>query len=308
MPDEAERKRSGWGWFAIAAGLGGLAAYLYASRIAARNYRLERVKVWLGNGMDKSNQPVIEKGKQRFSILHLSDLHLCRGDDDKAAFLKMITDEEYDLVVITGDIFENESGFAYAPSLLTRKPRLGAYAVLGNHDYYAYTLFNKTIGEVVRPWSTPSQMRSVAGHIAALENHGYRVLRNELVRINSDKLAIIGIDFPTIEREDLDKLVGETEPDELLIALFHKPKNLAMLSQAGIKLALGGHTHGGQVRVPGVGAIITKSEMPRSEASGLVWRGDTAFHISRGLGADPRTNIRLFCPPAATVIEVMSEI
>src|SRR5262249_6372249 len=154
-------------------------------------------------------------------------------------------------------------------------------------------------GEVVRRWSTPSKMRSVDGHVAALENHGYRVLRNELVRISGEQLAIIGIDFPTIERTHLEKLVGEAGPEELLIALFHKPKNLTMLCEAGIKLALGGHTHGGQVRVPGVGAIVTRSELPGSEASGLIWRGNTAFHISRGLGADPRTNVRLFCPPAA---------
>jgi predicted MPP superfamily phosphohydrolase len=293
--------------FAGGLALAGVAAYLYASRVAARDYRLERVRVYLPDGLGKACRPMNGQGKQRLSILHLSDLHLCRGDDDKAAFLKTITDDEYDMVVITGDIFENESGFAYASSLLTRKPRLGAYAVLGNHDYYAYTLLNKTIGEVVKRWGTPSQMRSVDGHVAALETNGYRVLRNELVRLSGEKLAIIGIDFPTIEKAHLKRLVGETEPEEFLLALFHKPKNLAMLCEAGIRLALGGHTHGGQVRVPGVGAIVTRSELPGSEASGVIWRGDTAFHISRGLSADPRTNFRLFCPPAATVVEVITE-
>lgn len=307
MPEKNQKKGNSWGIFLGALGLAGFAAYLYASRVAARSYRLERVKVWLGDGMGRSNQPINGNGQKRLSILHLSDLHLSRGDEDKAAFLKSITDYEYDIVVITGDIFENESGFAYASSLLSRKPRLGAYAVLGNHDYYAYNLLNKTIGEVVRRWSTPSKTRNIDGHVAALEMNGYRVLRNELVRLSGEKLAIIGIDYPTIEKSHLHGLVGETEPEELLIALFHKPKNLAMMCEAGIKLALGGHTHGGQVRVPGVGAIVTRSELPGREASGLIWRGDTAFHISRGLGADPRTNVRLFCPPAATVIEVMSE-
>jgi len=307
LSEETRKKGNSWRIFLGALGLAGVVAYLYASRIAARSYRLERVKVWLGKGMGSSNQPVNGNGKRRLSILHLSDLHLSRGDEDKAAFLKSITDYEYDMVVLTGDIFEDESGFAYASSLLTRKPRLGAFAVLGNHDYYAYNLLNKTIGEVVRRWSTPSKMRNIDGHLAALEANGYRVLRNQLVRLSEEKLAIIGVDFPTIEKSHLHALVAETAPEELLIALFHKPKNLAMFCEAGIKLALGGHTHGGQVRVPGVGAIVTRSELPGHEASGLIWRGETAFHISRGLGADPRTNVRLFCPPAATVIEVMTE-
>jgi len=123
--------------------LAGIGTYLYASR-AARRYRVERERILLGNGNGAYlKERLASKISGRFTILHLSDLHLTAGDEDKAAFLKEVTSDDYDMVVLTGDIFENESGLAYTSSLLLKQPRLGAYAVLGNHDYYSYTLFTK---------------------------------------------------------------------------------------------------------------------------------------------------------------------
>lgn len=291
-----------------ALGLFGLLVYLYASRVAARSFRLERERVWL-NTKNVTGIKASQSGHsaRRLSILHLSDLHLSKGNDEMADFIRAITNDDYDMVVITGDIFEDEGGLAHAPSLLSKMPRLGAYAVLGNHDYYAYTLFNKTVGEIFRRYRTPSERRNIGPFVQALETQGYRVLRNEIVDLPEEKLSIVGIDYPTISRGKLDRLLAKVDREGLLIALAHVPKNLELLRQSGINLALAGHTHGGQVRLPGVGALVTRSELPRQEASGLIWRGETAVHVSRGLGADPRTNFRLFCPPAATVLEVMAE-
>jgi predicted MPP superfamily phosphohydrolase len=100
-------------------------------------------------------------------------------------------------------------------------------------------------------------------------------------------------------------MAASVEEHDLLLALFHVPKKLNDMAAAGIHLAFGGHTHGGQIRIPGIGALITDSELKRNEASGLIRRGRTLFHVSRGLGADPRSNFRLFCPPAATILEVI---
>jgi predicted MPP superfamily phosphohydrolase len=280
--------------------LAGLATYLYASRVAARSYRLEHVKIRLRRKNHRTNS-------DNLKILHLSDLHLCCPDEKKAAFLARVTDDDYDMVVITGDIFENLDSLVYVPSLLSKKPRLGAYAVLGNHDYYAYGWFNKTVGAVLRRFRTPATRRDVTPMIEALEAGGFQVLRNEITRVPDEDIAIIGIDYPGISEALLQKLVEEVGANEMLMALFHLPRNLDMLSRLGIELVLGGHTHGGQVRMPGIGAIVTDSEMPRHEAAGLIWRQDTAFHISRGLGTDPRTNFRLFCPPAVTVLEVIRQ-
>lgn len=291
--------------FQLAAGsavLAGAGTLFYANRIEARRYRLETVSLTIG-GEDTADGAQSD-GRRTLRILHLSDLHLCHPESDKIEFLEKVTNEEYDLVFLTGDIFENFTGLSYAHSLLTSKPRLGAYAVLGNHDYFNYTMFNKTVGRIYRPFRVPRDRRNVGPMIKALEKGGFHVLRNSSASLGAAGIHIVGIDYPTIDMNKLRELAGEAGDDDLLLVLFHLPVHLDRISAVGAHLAFGGHTHGGQIRLPGVGAIITDSELPRHEASGLFRRGKTIFHISRGLGADPRTNIRLFCPPAATVLEV----
>jgi uncharacterized protein len=278
---------------AVVAGVG---TYLYASRIEARRYQLERISVRVRNSRG-NNERVLR-------VLHLSDLHLCFPETDKIEFLRRISTEPYDMAILTGDVFENYSGLAYAASLLSRKPRLGAYAVLGNHDYYNYTMFHKIFGRLFRRFRHPGTKRDVAPMIAALENAGFTVLRNETVNLPEHGIHITGVDYPFVDAGTLNPLAAEGEDSELRMLLFHLPIHLDMISDTGVHVAFGGHTHGGQIRIPGFGAIITDSELSRSEASGLCWRSNTAFHISRGLSADPRTNFRLFCPPAATVVEI----
>lgn len=271
--------------------LGGAALYLYASRVEARNYRLERVRV-----STKKRVPL--------RILHLSDLHLSHPESHKIEFIERITDDEYDMIVFTGDIFEDYSGTKYAKHLITRRPRLGTYAVLGNHDYYAYTWFNKTVGRINRTFRHPRKKRDVMPMIGALQESGITVLRNSSKLFHGDRVCLVGIDYPGITPEELRALTAQAPSDWLIMSLLHLPRRLHQLPQAGVDVAFAGHTHGGQVRVPGLGALITDSELHRREASGLVQRDNTLIHVSRGLGADPKTNFRLFCPPHATVVEI----
>lgn len=298
--------------FGALIGAAGAGLYVYARRIEPRRYKLETVRVitgdgnvWRNRGGNGGSKKYEDKLSRRvFKILHISDLHLKRPESHKIEFLKRITDAEYDLVLLTGDVFEDLTGIEYASSILSRPPKIGAFAVLGNHDYYEYTMFNKTVGRVIRKLRQPYQKRDVTPLVEALEDAGFQVLRNESRTLSDHGIHLIGIDYPGIKEEDLAELVQSAPENHLLMAIFHYPKNLDFITRQGIQLAFGGHTHGGQVRIPGFGAVITDSELPRHQASGLIRRGETAFHISRGLGADPRTNFRFFCPPAATVVEV----
>lgn len=309
----------------------GLGAYLYASQIEARRYRLDSVRV--NTGLNKDKEPLegekdpssngdpnsaekerassgVEDGSAceeellRLRILHISDLHLSYPESHKLEFLQKATEAQYDLIVITGDIFENYTGMEYANKIIARKPRLGTYAVLGNHDYYNYNMIHRTIGRVIRRWRSPKEKRDVTPMIEALERNGIKVLRNSTITIPEEKLHIVGIDYPGIPEPDLQRLVKEADPDHLVLTIMHVPDRLDRLARAGVHLAFGGHTHGGQVRIPFWGPLITNSDLPRQEASGLIWRGATAIHVSRGVGADPRTNFRLFCPPHGSIIEV----
>lgn len=282
--------------------LAGCAAYLYASRIEVKRYRLEHVRVTTLNGTVPQN--VFGQVQDRtLKILHLSDTHLYHPEKEKLDFLRSVTNDDYDIVILTGDIFEDLSGLPYVSSLLSRKPRLGAYAVLGNHDYYDYTLLNKTIGLVMRKYRQPSQKRDVRPIVEALEAVGFTVMRNQAHTLKEEKLHIIGIDYPGIDDSALMELLSDVPTDYLTLALMHVPK-LESMGRVGMNLVFAGHTHGGQVRLPIIGALTSNSELPPKEASGLLWRGRTACHVSRGIGADPRVNLRLLCPPAATVLEV----
>ncbi|CAN5275913.1 metallophosphoesterase [soil metagenome] len=289
--------------------LTGLGVYLYASKVEAKNFKLETVRITTygaaggGSSPGKGNHDQ-NYDKKIFRILHLSDTHLSDPETDKLRFLEEITDGDFDLVVLTGDVFENYTGLKYAPSLLSRKPKLGAYAVLGNHDYYNYSFFNKIVGRINRQWRHPMEYRDVNPMINAMQNNGWDVLLNES-RTHAEGVHVVGVDYPGIEPAELTRLVSEGPDGHLKLALFHMPRYLHTFVDAGVDFAVGGHTHGGQIRIPGVGAIITDSELSRKEASGLIYRGKTVFHISRGLSADPRSNFRLFCPPAATIIEVV---
>lgn len=287
---------------ASGAGLAGLALFLYGTKVETRKYRLESMPVRLAGNVGSAHKQV----KKSLRILHLSDLHLAGGKDDaeKVAFIQRISDDDFDLVILTGDVFEFGNGIKYGEKLLSRQPRLGAYAVFGNHDYYDYTMLNKTLGRVVRSMRHPPEKKDVSAHKAALEAGGFTVLVNETRYLEGEDIFIVGIDYPGIKEDHLMELMQGAPPNALKLGLFHLPRKLDMMARAGLNVAFGGHTHGGQVRVPGVGAIVTDSELARHEASGLVRRGNTTFHISRGLGADPRSNIRIFCPPAATELAV----
>ncbi|MBX9671166.1 MAG: metallophosphoesterase [Candidatus Obscuribacterales bacterium] len=279
----------------------GAGVYAYACR-EARTYRREHLRLSGPNNSQAANGA----SPKTLRILHISDLHLAANESRaKLDFLARVTDDDYDFVFLTGDIFQHDESIRHAKVLLSRRPRLGAYAVLGNHDLYKYTMYNKIVGRIFPSFRHPAkQNKDVEPLIGALESVGYDVLRNEARYLEEDGICLVGVDFPGIRKNRLLELVSRSPGDWLVLALFHLPKDLWFYSDAGVHYAFGGHTHGGQIRVPGVGAIITDSELERHEASGVTYRGRTTFHVSRGLGADPRTNFRLFCPPQASVIEI----
>jgi predicted MPP superfamily phosphohydrolase len=100
--------------------------------------------------------------------------------------------------------------------------------------------------------------------------------------------------------------LGKNHSEALNVLLHHSPDYLEEASRAGYDLVLSGHTHGGQVRIPGFGAIITMSRFGRRFQAGLYVQGDTRMYVNRGLGLEggmaPR--IRLFCRPEVAVLDL----
>lgn len=216
-----------------------------------------------------------------FTILHLTDLHADMSAAAMAAAARLVGDLRYDLCVLTGD-YRGRTYGPFQPSL-TNMGRLrealhgDIYGVLGNHD---------TV-----------QM------VPDLERMGIRMLLNEQLMIErgGQRIFLAGIDDAHFYRVDNIEKVAAAMPDDMFsILLSHTPEIYRQASHAGFDLMLAGHTHGGQICLPGGIPVILSSKMPRSFGKGA-WRyRGMAGYTSVGAGACG-VPVRFNCPPEVTL-------
>jgi predicted MPP superfamily phosphohydrolase len=263
-------------------------------------YRLRRERV-----------RALEPGRPPLTVLHLSDLHLTVADSRRLAFLERLAAEPVDLVVLTGDMLGEPGALDPVLEALGRfKPRLGAVAVLGSNDYWA-PRFRNPLGYFLGP---SSRRRRSSGRnpwrelVDGLEARGWTVLSNRRGRLGDVELA--GMDDPHIRRDDPAVAVpadGQAPP-RLRLGVVHSPYRRALDAFAGngYELVLAGHTHGGQVRLPGVGALVTNCDLPRDRVRGLSRWGASWLHVSAGLGTSKYAPFRFACRPEASVLTVVS--
>lgn len=216
-----------------------------------------------------------------YTLLHLSDLHLDSSQDYVDHLIARVRGLRHNLCVMTGD-YRFQTYGPYAPTLqaLQRlRPFLGdrVYAVLGNHD----------------------TIRMVPG----LEAMGVHVLMNESVHIHraGAELIIVGIDDAHYYgTHNLQKAAAHVGPGACSILLSHTPEPYRHAAHDEFSLMLCGHTHGGQICLPGGVPIITDSDAPRALARGT-WRyHQMAGYTSVGCGVSI-VDVRLNCPPEVTL-------
>jgi len=254
------------------------------------------------------------------SIVHISDLHVRRSDQRLLrAQRQALRGLQPDLVCVTGDVCEKVQDIDLLIDLLGQpKPRLGTFIVLGNHEHNAqlpaglrekhrrsWRKLLSVVLHVVAP-----TLRSDGDHEAhamaeALEQAGFTVLHNAGVRItdNGRSLWIAGVDSAWAGHHDMEKAMLGRRPDEPCLALIHEP-DLAFEAHAqGADLILAGHTHGGQVKFPFIGAPYTLRVDPRILiAAGFQRIGEGVLHITSGLGHT--IPLRFRCPPEVAWLEV----
>lgn len=241
------------------------------------------------------------------TILHLSDIHFVRSDARKSAFLASLP--RADVTVVTGDLLaEPQAVETVVAALRPVRGRHASWFVLGSNDYY-----------VPRPrnpfrYFVPAKRRRRRRRVqlgrskelrAQLIADGWRDLTNLRDEIELDGLPVelLGLDDAHIRRQDL-RLLPRTAPERFGIAVMHSPDSATEAVACGYPLVIAGHTHGGQVRMPIVGALVTNSDLPRRLASGMI-RFDGAFlHVSPGLGTSKYAPFRFLCPPEATLLEL----
>jgi uncharacterized protein len=291
--------------------LAGAATMGYASVIERNWFALRRFEV-----------PVLPAESESMRILHISDVHLTPGRHRLMSWIRTLDALEPDLVVNTGDSIAHPQ--AVDPFLAALGPLLdrpGAF-VYGSNDLYSPVPANPTrylwrtsSGEHKRhipdlPWAELGD---------GMESAGWLNLNNKRGRIKVGELDIEvgGVHDSHIYRDRYEEIAGPTDPGaDLRLGVMHSPEPsvLDLFADDGFNLLLAGHTHGGQVRLPGTGALVTNCGIPRSMASGLhrypagLGDADPWLHVSAGLGTSPYAPVRLCCRPEATLLTLVSGI
>ncbi len=241
-----------------------------------------------------------------FSIVHVSDLHFLSRDRRLRAFLAALPG--CDVAVATGDLVgEPEAVEDLVSALAPVRGRLASLFVLGSNDYYRSRPLNPL--RYFRPHQ-PGKARLVRRGrapelVAQLEAGGWTHLRNVhgVSRLGSQDVELCGLDDPHIHRGDL-RVATRRRPDLFGVAVVHSPDPAPELAALGWDLILSGHTHGGQVRMPVVGALVTNSHMPRRLVSGVARIGRSVLHTSAGLGTSKYAPFRFLCRPEASILEL----
>ncbi len=239
--------------------------------------------------------PRLPRSLDGLRVLHLSDLHLHPGSELALQVPALIADVSYDLVCYTGDFINIDADIPAVAALLARMPHVApAYAVLGNHDYVPFGR-DRGANDVRR-------LRDV------LTDAGLTILTNTARQVyteRGDDLYVVGVDDPATRRDDLAGAMAAVPEDACALALAHSPDVALRMGVRRPDLILAGHTHGGQIRLPRVGALMTLSALPKPLAMGLgVYEGVPLF-VSRGIGYST-LNLRVGTPSEVALLTLRS--
>jgi predicted MPP superfamily phosphohydrolase len=232
--------------------------------------------------------PTLPVALDGLTIAHLSDLHMT--GQLGVEFYDCIVDETNalapDVVVITGDILEKEQCLPWIAKTLGRlQARYGKFFILGNHE---------------------TRLPDIAPLRAALVASGFTDLGGRCLQftINGTPITLAGTELPWLGAAPP---APEADPEtntRFRLLLSHSPDQLPWARQHGFHLMLAGHNHGGQIRLPYLGALVTPSLYGSRYAGGLYFSKPTLLHVSRGLaGVHP---IRLNCPPELPLLILKS--
>ncbi|MHC4480999.1 MAG: metallophosphoesterase [Planctomycetota bacterium] len=240
----------------------------------------------------------------------MTDSHFHGGDRAALRFLaELAADQQFDLVLWTGDLIDNPCGVAsMARAAALFRPRIGSFAVLGGHDYAtvnglkAYThLFWRIPQEAFGAPNASEELK------ARLRKAGVRLIEDGHVSLRArdgQSFALVGLRDAFVFAPDFEAAWDGLPADVPVIVMAHCPDVLPQTCARGARLAFFGHTHGGQVRLPLVGALVTRSSLPGRLASGTFRHGGTVFVMNNGLGTSPAIGFRLLCRPEVTVAEI----
>jgi uncharacterized protein len=230
--------------------------------------------------------PNLPKDFEGFTVLHLTDLHSKEYGENQKQLISLINRQSFDMVAITGDLVDrNNPNTESALSLVRGLKSKPVFFVPGNHE-----------------WWTDYRIKS------SLENHGVRILENKTFKYTkgNSHIWIVGVDDPYLRRDKLDEALGGVTDSQPKILLAHAPNIFPSAIKSNVELILVGHTHGGQVRLPLVGAVVAPGQglFPKFDY-GIFTSGSTNMIINGGLG-ESVLPIRFYNRPEVVLVKLVS--
>ncbi len=287
---------SWWGWIFLAAAL----VLAYGMTIARWRFVIHH-----------SEAHVLPIGAKAIRVLHISDVHMAPWQKRKQAFIKSLMSEAPDLIVNTGDNLGHQNVIHNVIDSYSEILKVPGVFVNGSNDYYAPRIKNP-FGYLRAP-STPDNSRPLATSelTNAFENHGWKNLNNRSaeITINGTKIGFIGVDDPHDKLDDLATV--KKLRNEVIVGVAHAPyrRVIENFAEVGADIMFAGHTHGGQVRFPIVGALTTNSDLPNKYAKGLsAWLFNEKvmlLNVAAGLGNSIYAPVRFCNSPEVRVITLL---
>ncbi|GAB3038745.1 metallophosphoesterase [Parafrigoribacterium mesophilum] len=268
--------------------------------------------------------PVLEPGARPLTILHIADLHMAPWQRDKQEWIRTLVDFEPDLIVNTGDNLGHVDGIDGVTKALEPFRGVPGVYVNGSNDYYAPAA-KSPLAYFSGPTTTKPNPVNLDTELLEgfFDSLGWLNLNNtaRAMSIKGSRLEFVGVNDAHVGWDRLSSIPGamddmrenvgwrgEEGPEPVTIGLTHAPYRRVLNSfvNYGADVIFAGHTHGGQVRIPGVGALVTNCDLPRDQASGLsLWhhaRNTAYLNVSAGLGTSIYAPVRFACPPEAVLM------
>ena len=259
---------------------------------------------------------VLPAGSQPLTVLHIGDLHIAPWQKRKLAWIKKLGDLSPDLVVNTGDNLGHAA--AIGPTLTALKPLLERTGVFvnGSNDYYAPVARNP-LAYLRKPSErSEGQALETSRLVGGFTSSGWIDLNNRQGRavIKGTSINFVGVDDAHDGLDDLSKMPTSDElasDADLVIGVSHAPylRVIDAMGEAGVDVLFAGHTHGGQVCLPGIGALVTNCDLPRKNAKGLSsWTvsGKTLIlNVVAGLGHSIYAPVRFACRPEVRLLTLL---
>lgn len=304
---------------AAAASLGmAAAAAVYGIAIERRAYRVRHEVI-----------PVLSPGADPVRILHLSDLHLAPWQRDKIAWVQSLTAHRPDLIIDTGDNLGHPDALPALQEALSAFTGVPGVFAHGSNDYFAPTPKNPLayFGGPSQGETETSTRLDVEGLNTLLAGRlDWLNLNNAVgqVTVKGSILDFMGLGDAHRGWDRLDRLPSlvdalreldddDTDNPAVTIGVTHAPyqRVLNAFTTQGADVIFAGHTHGGQVCLPGFGALVTNCDLPRDRARGVsVWQHAhkaSYLNVSAGIGTSIYAPVRFACPPEAVLVTLVAD-